>query len=98
MAVWIACGVLTLFGAMVCAELASAFPHTGGLYVFLGDTFSPLAGYLWGWAMFWTMHAGIIAAVATVFARYATYFVPGAGPTGTRVLAVLAIIALSGVN
>jgi APA family basic amino acid/polyamine antiporter len=98
MTVWMACGVLTLFGAMVCAELASAFPHTGGLYVFLRDTFSPLAGYLWGWAMFWTMHAGIIAAVATVFARYATYFVPGVGPAGTRVLAVLAIVALSAVN
>ena len=28
-------GVLTLFGALACAELASAFPRTGGVYVFL---------------------------------------------------------------
>ena len=42
MLVWLACGVLTLFGALVCAELASAFPQTGGLYVFLRETFSPL--------------------------------------------------------
>ena len=38
MIVWNACGVLTLFGAMVCAELASAFPQTGGVYVFMWDT------------------------------------------------------------
>jgi APA family basic amino acid/polyamine antiporter len=97
MAVWLACGVLTLFGALVCAELASAFPQTGGLYVFLRDTFSPLAGFLWGWAMFWTMHSGIVAAIATVFARYAGHFVD-AGPTGTRAMAVGVIAALSALN
>ncbi len=30
MLVWIVCGLLTLAGALVCAELASAFPQTGG--------------------------------------------------------------------
>ena len=68
--VWLAAGVLTLFGALVCAELASAFPQTGGVYVFLREAYSPAAGFLWGWAMFWSMHSGIIAAIATVFARY----------------------------
>jgi basic amino acid/polyamine antiporter, APA family len=97
MLVWLACGVLTLFGAMVCAELASAFPHTGGLYVFFRETFSPLAGFLWGWAMFWTMHSGIVAAIATVFARYAARFLP-AGTAGTRAIAVVVILALSALN
>lgn len=97
MMVWAACGVLTFFGALVCAELASAFPQTGGLYVFLRDTFSPLAGFLWGWAMFWTMHSGIIAAVAVVFARYAAHFVP-AGDIGIRAMAVGVILALSVLN
>jgi APA family basic amino acid/polyamine antiporter len=97
MVVWAACGILTLFGALVCAELASAFPQTGGLYVFMRDAFSPLAGFLWGWAMFWTMHSGIIAAIAVVFARYTAFFVP-AGETGVRALAVGIILALSAVN
>ena len=95
--VWLACGVLTLFGALVCAELASAFPRTGGLYVFLRETFSPLAGFLWGWAMFWSMHTGIIAAIATVFARYAAHFVD-VGDTGVRLIAVGVILALSALN
>src|SRR5437879_12115831 len=69
--VWIAAGALTWFGASVCAELSSAMPRTGGVYVFLRDLFSPAAGFLWGWAMFWSMHSGIIAAIAVVVARYA---------------------------
>ena len=68
--VWALSGVLTLFGALVCAELASAFPESGGVYVFLNEAFSPALGFLWGWAMFWSMHSGIIAAIAVVFARY----------------------------
>src|SRR5262249_19744892 len=97
MIVWAACGVLTLFGAFVCAELASAFPATGGVYVFMRDTFSPLAGFLWGWAMFWSMHSGIIAAIAMVFARYTAVFVPS-GDVGVRVIAVAIILVLSALN
>jgi APA family basic amino acid/polyamine antiporter len=96
-AVWIVAGLLTLFGALCCAELASAFPRAGGVYVFLKETYSPAVGFLWGWAMFWSMHSGIIAAIAVVFARYVGYFVP-LGDTGTRVVAIAAILLLSGIN
>ena len=94
---WAVAGVLTLVGALVCAELASAYPRTGGVYVFLKEIYSPLLGFLWGWAMFWSMHTGILAAIATVFARYAGFFVP-LGDTGLRVVAVGAIVVLSAVN
>lgn len=96
-AVWIVAGLLTLFGALCCAELASAFPRTGGVYVFLKETYSPAVGFLWGWAMFWSMHSGIIAAIAVVFARYVGYFVP-LGDTGTRPVAIAAILVLSAIN
>lgn len=95
--VWIAAGVLTMAGALVCAELASAYPQTGGVYVYLREIYSPALGFLWGWAMFWSMHTGIMAAIATVFARYTGYFVP-LGDGGTRVVAVLAILGLSLIN
>jgi len=94
---WAAAGALTLIGALVCAELASAYPRTGGVYVFLKEIYSPVLGFLWGWAMFWTMHSGILAAIATVFARYAGYFVP-MGDTATRLVAIGAILALSAIN
>lgn len=92
--------MLTLFGAFVCAELASAFPRTGGVYVFMRETFSPLAGFLWGWSMFWSVHSGIIAAIAVVFGRYAAVFLPAdlQGHAAERTLAVTVILALSAVN
>lgn len=97
MAAWAAAGALTLLGALVVAELAAAFPETGGVYAFLRHLFSPLAGFLWGWAMFWTMHSGILAAIAVVFARYLGYFVP-LGAAGEKAAAAGAILALTAVN
>lgn len=96
-AAWLAAGLLTMGGALVCAELSSAFPRTGGVYVYLREIFSPALGFLWGWAMFWSMHTGIAAAIAMVFARYAGYFAP-MGDTALRAVAVGAILVLSAVN
>src|SRR6185312_5084269 len=87
--VWALAGALTWCGALVCAELSSAFPESGGVYVFLRELFSPGVAFLWGWAMFWTMHTGIIAVIAMVFARYTAFFIP-VGDVGLRVLAVIA--------
>ncbi len=95
--VWGAAGVLTLFGTLVTAELASVFPRAGGVYAFLKEAFSREVGFLWGWAMFWSMHSGIIAAIAMVFGRYAAFFVP-LNDIGVRAFAIVAIIALSAVN
>jgi APA family basic amino acid/polyamine antiporter len=94
---WAVAGVLTLIGALVCAELASAYPRTGGVYVYLKEIYSPLLGFVWGWATFWSMHTGILAAIATVFARYTAFFVP-LSDTGLRIVAIGAILVLSAVN
>lgn len=94
---WAVAGALTLVGALVCAELASAYPRTGGVYVYLKEIYSPLLGFVWGWATFWSMHTGILAAIATVFARYAGFFVP-LDDTGLRAVAIGAIMVLSAVN
>jgi APA family basic amino acid/polyamine antiporter len=95
--VWLLSGLLTFFGALVCAELSSAFPKTGGVYVFLKETYSPAAGFLWGWAMFWSMHSGIVAAIAVVVARYVGFFVP-LGDVGVRAVAIGAILLFSAIN
>ena len=96
-AVWLVAGLLTLCGALVCAELSSAFPHTGGVYVFLSETISPAAGFLWSWAMFWIAHSGIIAASSVVFARYVGSFV-ALDDLSVRLVAIAGILLLSAVN
>jgi APA family basic amino acid/polyamine antiporter len=95
--VWLAAGAITLIGALVCAELASTFTRSGGVYVYLTEAFGKPAGFLWGWAMFWSMHSGIIAAVAVIFARYAGQIVP-LDPWGTRLVAIGVILLLSAIN
>ena len=95
--VWAVAGLLTVAGALVCAELASAYPRSGGVYVFLREAFSPALGFLWGWAMFWTMHSGIVAVISFVFARYVGYFVP-LDDIGLKAVAITAIAALSAIN
>jgi len=95
--VWTLAGLLTLVGALICAELASAYPESGGVYVFLREEYSPALGFLWGWAMFWSMHSGIIAAIAVVCARFVGYFMP-LGDSGIRLVAIAAILILSAVN
>jgi len=94
---WVVAGLLTVVGSLICAELSSAFPRTGGVYVFLTETLSPAVGFLWAWGMFWSMHSGIIAAIAVICARYVGYFVPlSAG--GQRAAAIAIILALSAIN
>src|ERR1051326_3606515 len=87
-------GLLTLCAALVCAELSWLFPETGGVYVFLKRIYSPALAFLWGWGMFWVMHAGILAAIAVVLARYAGYFF-GLSDSGIRWLAIAAILFVS---
>jgi APA family basic amino acid/polyamine antiporter len=97
LSVWVVAGVLTLFGSLVCAELSSAFPRTGGVYVFLKETLSPTFGFLWGWAMFWSAHSGIIAASSVILARYVGFFVP-LGDLGIKGVAIAGILVLSSIN
>jgi APA family basic amino acid/polyamine antiporter len=73
--VWVLAGVLTLFGALTNAEIASMIPETGGQYVYFERMYGPFFAFLYGWAVFAVMQCGSIAAVAYVFAEYATQFV-----------------------
>ena len=73
--VWVLAGVLTLFGALTNAEIASMIPETGGQYVYFERMYGPFFAFLYGWAIFAIMQCGSIAAITYVFAEYATQFV-----------------------
>jgi basic amino acid/polyamine antiporter, APA family len=70
LAVWVLGGVISLCGALSVAELAAAFPHTGGWYVFLKEGWGRLAGFLFGWSELVLIRASAAGAIATVFAEY----------------------------
>jgi APA family basic amino acid/polyamine antiporter len=67
---WAMAGVLTITGALCCAELAAMWPHAGGQYVFLREAYDPSLGFLFGWSLFLIIQTGTIAAVAVAFANF----------------------------
>jgi len=95
--VWLISGILTFFGALVCAELSSIFTQSGGVYIYLKEAFSPSLGFLWGWSMFWSIHSGIIAAIAVIFARYVGFFVALSDAT-IKVIAIGVVVVISAIN
>jgi APA family basic amino acid/polyamine antiporter len=64
-AVWIAGGLLSLFGAMSYAEVAAMKPRVGGEYAFLLDAYGPMTAFLYTWT--WTTIAKP-ATIATIAA------------------------------
>ena len=68
--VWATGGILALCGALTLAEIAGAFPETGGLYVFIREGWGRLPGFLFGWAELVVIRAASLGAVATTFAEY----------------------------
>ncbi|HWZ27598.1 MAG TPA: amino acid permease [Gemmatimonadales bacterium] len=68
---WILGAVVALCGALTYAELAAAFPRTGGLYVFLREGFGPLAAFLFGWGELIIIRPGAYGAISITSAAYA---------------------------
>jgi basic amino acid/polyamine antiporter, APA family len=102
LAVWIFAGVISFFGALACAELGTAFPATGGQYVFLREMYGPLIGFLCGWSMFAVARTAQVAWLAVTMTLYVSYFVPmssGAAKfLGLGALALFTAINYWGVN
>jgi APA family basic amino acid/polyamine antiporter len=114
LAAWLAGGVIALTGGLTYAEMGAMYPKSGGVYVYLREAFGPVPAFLYGWAALLIFFSGGIAAVATGFADYFSYFVPAlsktrilwsiATPIGTwavsaaQIVAVSSIVLLAGIN
>jgi len=98
--IWMVGGLLSLFGALGYAELASAYPAEGGDYVYLTKAYGKWAGFLFGWIQLVIVRPGDIAVIAFAFALYAEkLFAPFArSPVNLRIYAVLSIVFLTAIN
>jgi APA family basic amino acid/polyamine antiporter len=75
LSVWVVAGVITLFGALSNAELASMFPETGGQYVFFKKIYGNGFAFLYGWAAFAVFNTGGNASIAYICSQYTNYFI-----------------------
>ena len=95
--VWIIGGVVSLLGALSIAELAAAMPEAGGGFIYLREAFSPVWGWLYGWANGIVINPASIAAIAVGFAGYMGHFTAlSAG--GIKIVAIVSILALTLLN
>jgi APA family basic amino acid/polyamine antiporter len=101
LALWAVGGLLSLFGALGYAELATAYPKEGGDYVYLSRAYGKWAGFLFGWAQLTVVRPGDIAVMAFAFATYArTVFDPLAShqAVSQRLFASAAVLVLTIIN
>jgi APA family basic amino acid/polyamine antiporter len=94
-AVWVAGGVIALFGAFVFAELGTVLPKVGGQYAFYREAFHPLVAFLHGWSLLWIIQSAATAAVAVAFAEYLARLVSLPAGLGAP-LAVAVLLLLAG--
>jgi basic amino acid/polyamine antiporter, APA family len=96
-AVWVAAGVLSFFGALAYAELGAMLPATGGQYIYLREAYGPACAFVCGWTFMLAVLAGGSAWLAVTFSIYAGYFFPLTAVTA-KLLSVALITALTAVN
>ena len=95
--VWTLGGVISLVGALVYAELATAYPNAGGDYYFLTRAFGHRLAFLFGWARMSVIQTGSIAFPSFVFGDYAGRILP-LGEYSSAIYAALAVVVLTVVN
>ena len=95
--VWIAGGIVSLFGALSVAELGAAMPRAGGQYVYLSEAYGPVWGYLYGWSAVAVINTASIAAVGVAFSEYLRFFFP-ITDISIKGIAVATIVLLTIIN
>ena len=70
LAIWLSGGLFVLCGALTLAEVAGAFPRTGGVYVFIRESWGRLPAFLFGWSELVIIRAAALGAISTTFSEY----------------------------
>jgi basic amino acid/polyamine antiporter, APA family len=73
---WLTGGMISLIGALCYAELATAYPHTGGDYYYLTRAFGGKIGFLFAWSRMTVIQPGSLALLSFVFGDYLSELLP----------------------
>lgn len=97
MLAWLAGGLLSIVGALCYAELASAYPGSGGDYSYLRRAFGERTGFIYAWARLSVIQTGSLALLAFVFGDYFAEVAP-LGAFGPMLYAAAVVVLLTAVN
>lgn len=94
---WVLGGVLSFIGALTYAELATAYPSTGGDYTFLTRAFGRNVSFLFAWARTMVIVTGSIALIGFILGDYLTRLL-SLGPYSSAIYAAIAVALLTAIN
>ena len=97
LALWAVAGVITLTGALSIAEMAAAFPRSGGIFAYILEAYGRLPAFVYGWAELTVIRAAAMGGISTVFARYLRELVVFP-KEDERVVAAALIVAIALLN
>lgn len=71
---WVLGGIVALTGALTVAELATMYPRSGGIFVYIREAWGPLPAFLFGWTELVVIRPSALGAIAMIFAEYTRTF------------------------
>lgn len=95
--VWLAGGIVSMFGALSFSELGGMYPKSGGVYVYLKEAYGPLVGFLYGWVMLLIINTGALAALSIAFADFLSFFYEFS-QMQKQIIGILLICGLTAIN
>lgn len=95
---WATGGLIALSGSFCLAELAAAYPKTGGIYIFLRNAFGTFVAFEYGWANLLIMRVGSYSIQALAFAQFTCDFFSWNAQKVQKPLAIGAIGLICGIN
>jgi APA family basic amino acid/polyamine antiporter len=73
---WGLAGIITLFGALSNAEVASMIADSGGQYVYFQKMYGKMFAFFYGWSCFAVIQSSSIASISYVFAQSFNSLIP----------------------
>ncbi|KAL5276026.1 SLC7A9 family protein [Megaselia abdita] len=99
--IWLACGLLSLLGALSYAELGTMNTSSGAEWAYFMDAFGPAPAFLFSWVSTLVLKPSQMAIICLSFAQYAVEaFVSECDPpiSVIKMVALLAVIMILFVN
>ncbi len=95
--VWLAGGIVSMFGALSFSELGAMYPKSGGVYVYLKEAYGPLIGFLYGWVTLLIINTGALAALSIAFADFLSFFYEFS-QLQKQIIGVILVLSLTAIN
>lgn len=68
--VWVACGFVSMLGALAYAELGTMIPSSGAEYAYFMEAFGPFPAYMFSWVSTMIIKPSQLAIICMSFAAY----------------------------